>query len=208
MKASRQELSRGIKTSSFNLTANFVQDKESSTFICEAYNDGSRLEKEFKILSHGQFPSLNSLVKVASNFGISLISVELKFRAASDVNENTSCRNEALSSFLYTSEKGEVRRGSLYCIVFGESSKCWSVGYLGSWFCPSSQLLPQVFSVFKRWILCSNHDFVIFRETRNRSLVYSESRDRKSTFYSLPCCYWYKTCHFHLEERQQSLKSL
>ena len=83
MKTSRQELSRGIKTTSFNLTANLIQEKESATFICETYNEGARLEKEFTILAHGQFPSLNSLVKVASNFGISLVSAELKFRAAS-----------------------------------------------------------------------------------------------------------------------------
>ena len=56
-KQSRRELSRGIKTTSFNLTSNFIQETESTIFVCQTSNEGAKLEKEFKIFSHGQFPS-------------------------------------------------------------------------------------------------------------------------------------------------------
>ena len=49
----RQEVSRGIKTASTNITI-FSQDKEARNYLCEAFNEESRLEKEFKISIHGQ----------------------------------------------------------------------------------------------------------------------------------------------------------
>ena len=49
----RQEISRGIKAASTNISI-FSQDKEARTYICEAFNEESRLEKEFKISIHGQ----------------------------------------------------------------------------------------------------------------------------------------------------------
>ena len=49
----RQEVSRGMKAASTNITI-FSQDKEARSYLCEAFNEESRLEKEFKISIHGQ----------------------------------------------------------------------------------------------------------------------------------------------------------
>ena len=42
-----------MKIASYNLT-NIHQDKEAGHYVCEASNEGGRLEKEFKISIHGQ----------------------------------------------------------------------------------------------------------------------------------------------------------
>ena len=67
----RHELNRGIKIASLNLT-NIHQDKEAGHYVCEAVNDGGRLEKEFKISIHGQclitaWSSVLSFESVASS---------------------------------------------------------------------------------------------------------------------------------------------
>ena len=60
-KEGRQEVSRGIKTASTNITI-FSQDKEARSYICEASNEAAKLQKEFKILLQGQFCLLNLLL--------------------------------------------------------------------------------------------------------------------------------------------------
>jgi hypothetical protein len=51
----RQELSRGIKTTSFKFSSKVDKDKIVGRFICESSNEAARLEKEFKVHVHGQF---------------------------------------------------------------------------------------------------------------------------------------------------------
>ena len=49
----RREVNRGVKTASYNLT--FIhRENEVGSYVCEASNEEARLEKEFKILIHGQ----------------------------------------------------------------------------------------------------------------------------------------------------------
>ena len=52
-KQGRKELSRGVKTASFNLSSNVSQNEEDH-FLCESSNEAAKLEKEFKVHVHGQ----------------------------------------------------------------------------------------------------------------------------------------------------------
>jgi hypothetical protein len=54
----RLEVSRGIKTTSFNISADMSRDRETSSFVCETSSEGAKLEKEFKIFRHGQFSAV------------------------------------------------------------------------------------------------------------------------------------------------------
>ena len=103
-----QEVSRGIKTTTFNLTSNLITDREQEIFVCETSNEGGKLEKEFKIFAHGQFPCLFLRLQVSNFEAFQSNLLNLIFPLFHVLKMNISCRNEALCSS-FVRKGGSIR---------------------------------------------------------------------------------------------------
>ena len=179
-----------------------MQGSDSSTFICETMNEGAKLEREFKIFSHGQFPSSVRFLWVRQILAFQFLAWDLSFALFKVLVMVVSCRNEALSGLSVHLRKGRgFSRWSSFCSLFSMTTKGF-VCLLVIFF-TVIVATGMYYSQFTLW----NAEKGSFesRETRSCSIVYPQNEDRCSNIDRMYCGHWSQTNLICLEEEQRSL---
>jgi hypothetical protein len=164
------------------MTSNILIDSRSSTFICETSNEGARVEKEFKIFVHGQFPIYIFLLEIRSFSSLQ------SFQILNWVSRcSWSSRNEALEMSLYTLIEG---RGSMKILQFSVIGNMMSKGLPWFIYLSIASLVATGIYMNESRVSKSNFTIKMSRETRNCAAVYTQNKDRGSTFNCLQCFNW------------------